>query len=76
MINIEELANEAEVIIDGFAFIRFENGIRIFYLNNKKGVAVISKDGELVETNMDDIELKIAQKYLNRAEKYMEVDHA
>ncbi len=76
MINIEELANEAEVIIDGFAFVRFENGIRIFDLNNKKGVAVISKDGELVETNMDDIELKIAQKYLNRAEKYMEVDHA
>lgn len=76
MINIEELANEAEVIIDGFAFVRFENGIRIFDLNNKKGVAVISKDGELVETNMDDIELKIAQKYLHRAEKYMEVDHA
>lgn len=76
MINIEELANEAEVIIDGFAFVRFENGIRIFDLNNKKGVAVISKDGKLVETNMDDIELKIAQKYLNRAEKYMEVDNA
>lgn len=45
MINKEQIAKDAEVITDGFAFIQFEEGIRIYDLNNGYGVAVIGNDG-------------------------------
>ena len=47
---------------------QFESQPRMSYRNE----AVITTDGSLVETNMDDIEFSIAQKYYLSNEKYME----
>ena len=57
---------------NGFAYKKTDEGIKIFDLNDGVGAAVISSDGSLIETNMDDIEFSIAKKnYLSNA-KYME----
>ena len=49
---------EYEVIIDG------SGSIKVFDLNNEVGAAVFNSQCELIETNMNDIELAIAHKYL------------
>ena len=76
MIDLKKVADEAEVIIAGFAFTPCEEGIRIINLNNGRGVAVVQRDGILIESNMDDIEYAVAKKYLKKAKPFMEKDNA
>ena len=70
--NLEKIANDAEVIIDGFAVEKVEQGFRVFDLNNGKGIAIFLNDGTLMETNMDEIELVIAKQRLNQSIKYID----
>ena len=72
MVNIKKVADDAEVIIDGYAFSRFEGGYRVLNLNAPTKATVFSKDGSVLETTMNDIELHIASKHLNSGRKYME----
>ena len=72
MLDIKKISDEADMIVCGFAYKKTEQGIKIFDLNNGEGVAVISDDGTLIETNMDDIEFSIAQKHFATNAKYME----
>lgn len=76
MINIKEIADKADIIIDGYAFTKCEVGYRILNLNNSEKATVFSKNAEVLETTMDDIEISIVQKYLLNAKKYMEDQHA
>lgn len=69
MVDIKKVADEAEVIIDGYAFSRFEGGYRV--LNPDKAV-VFAADASVLETTMNDIELHIASKHLKASLKYME----
>ena len=70
--NLEKIANDAEVIIDGFAVEKVEQGFRVFDLNNGNGIAIFLNDGTLMETNMDEIELVIAKQRLNQSIKYID----
>ena len=71
MVDIEKLADEAEVIVQGYAFFRKGDGIHIIDLHRPTNYAHFSKD-ELVKTNMDDIEaFKVTKLYRNNV-KYME----
>ena len=72
MIDINKIADEADVIISGYAFKKNTDDIRVFNLNNGKSAAVLQPNGTLIETNMDDIELEIATKYMLSSLKYME----
>lgn len=72
MIDIKTAAEEAEVIIHGYAVSKCAEGVRVLNLNNGKGASIFQKDGTLIETNMDDIELSIARDYMLGALKYME----
>ena len=72
MIDKDKIAGEAEVIINGYAISRCDEGLRVFNLNNEGHSAVIKTDGTLIETNMDDIELAIATEYATQSCKYME----
>ena len=72
MINVEKAAEEALVIIRGFAISRCNEGFRVLNLNDGEGAAIMSPDGTLIETNMDDIEVSIAKAYMMSALKYME----
>ena len=70
MPNVDQIAQEADIIVNGFAFKKNENEIKVFDLNNEVGAAVFNSQCELIETNMNDIELAIAHKYLiNNIEK-------
>ena len=71
MVDIKQIADEAEVIIDGYAFSKFEGGYRVLNLNAPDKAAVFAVDGSVLET-MNDIELHIASKYLSSSLKYME----
>ena len=77
MFDTKMIADEADVIIDGFAFIKKDEGrITIVNLNREGHAALVFPSGEVVESSMDDIELAIAMDYLSRAEEYMEDSHA
>ena len=72
MIDIKKLADEADVIINGYAFFKHELGVRVLNLNNTSSAAVFSRENEMLETTMDDIEIAIVRDYLERSWKYME----
>ena len=72
MPDIKTIADRANVIINGYAFTREEDGIHVLNLNSPDKAVVFSADGEVLETTMDDIELSIASRYLKQNLKYME----
>ena len=72
MLDIKELADKADVIINGYAFFKHELGVRVLNLNNTTSAAVFSKENEMLETTMDDIEISIVKDYVERSWKYME----
>jgi len=72
MPDIKIIADKADVIINGYAFTREEDGIHVLNLNSPNKAVVFSADGDVLETTMDDIELSIASRYLQQNLKYME----
>ena len=58
MVDIKKVADEAEVIIDGYAFSRFEGGYRVLNLNAPDKAAVFASDGSVLETTMIDFDKK------------------
>ena len=76
MFDPKKIADEADVIIDGYAYIRKDQNITIVNLNREGHAALVFPSGEVVETSMDEIELAIAMNYLERARKYMEDRYA
>ena len=72
MPDIKTIADKADIIVNGYAFTRKEDGIHVLNLNSPDKAVVFSADGEVLETTMDDIELSIASSYLQQNLKYME----
>ena len=72
MFDVLQEADKADVIISGFAVQQCEEGFRVLNLNNEYGAAVLTKDGTLIETNMDEVELSIAKECMFQSLKYME----
>ena len=73
---IRTIADAADMIVKGYAFTREADFVRIFCLNDGKSAMVISKDGIMVETNMNDIEQALVLDIWNRDSKYMEASNA
>ena len=77
MFDVKKIADEADVIINGYAFIKKEEGrTAVVNLNREGHAALVFPSGEVVETSMDDIELAIALEYFNSAKPYLEDDYA
>ena len=72
MPDIKNVADKADVIINGYAFTREDEHIRVLNLNSPDKAVVFSAEGDVLETTMDDIELSIARRYLQQSQKYME----
>ena len=72
MLDIMNIADKADIIVNGYAFTRKDDRIHVLNLNSPDKAVVFSKDGEVLETTMDDIELSIAGSYLKKNLKYME----
>ena len=72
MPDIKTIADEADVIVNGYAFTRKDDGIHVLNLNSPDKAVVFTMSGEVQETTMDDIEISIASRYLKQNLKYME----
>ena len=72
MPDIKTIADNADIIINGYAFTRKNDSIHVLNLSNPSKAVVFSLDGKVLETTMDDIELSISSRYLQHNLKYME----
>ncbi|MCD7752462.1 MAG: hypothetical protein LUC95_08015 [Lachnospiraceae bacterium] len=76
MNDIQKVADEADMIISGYAFTRTGDKIRVLNLNNTSRAAVLTIDGEVLEASMPDIELTIVTRYYVENREFMEVQGA
>ena len=72
MDRIKEIADRADMIVSGYAFTRENGQIRILNLNNTEKALVISEEGKVLETTMDDIEVRIVLDYWIDDREFME----
>ena len=55
MVDIKQIADAADMIVNGYAFTRCPEGYRVLNLNRPDRAVVFSKNGDVLETSMDDI---------------------
>ena len=60
------------MIVNGYAFTRCPEGYRVLNLNRPERAVVFSKNGDVLETSMDDIEVRIAGDYLEKNHRFVE----
>jgi hypothetical protein len=72
MADIKQVADAADMIVNGYAFTQSPEGYRVLNLNRPDRAAVFSKDEKVLETSMDDIEISIVENYLKKNRKFME----
>ncbi len=66
-LKLQQIAESSAMIVGGYAFTPMSDGnIRILALHGENHACVINEMGEMLETNMDNIELAIAIKYWQR----------
>ncbi len=69
---IKQIADNADMIVRGYAFTREGDLIRVFNTNDGLSATVITADGTMVESNMDEMEQALVQSIWQRDSKYME----
>lgn len=57
MIDVIDVADRADMIINGYAFTKEADFIKVLNLNNPEKAVMIDKTGDVLETSMDDIEI-------------------
>lgn len=72
MVDIKRVADEADMIVNGYAFKRCPEGYKVLNLNRPDKATVFSPAMDALETSMDDIEIHIAREYLKKNLKFME----
>ena len=74
MINTEKInaiASNANFIVNGYAFTCENEKVRVLNLNNMEKATVMQKNGEVLMTSMDDIEISIIQKYWEKNKQFV-----
>ena len=74
--DIKKIADEAEMIVNGYAFSLCPEGYRVLNLNCPDKATVFSPDMDVLETSMDDIEIHIVKGYLKKNLQFMEDEDA
>ncbi len=59
---IQKIAEDADIIVKGYAFKRNGDFIHMFNMNDVFSAMVIDNDGTMIETNMDDIQQALVKK--------------
>lgn len=72
MIDFKAVADKADLIINGYAFTKSDNYIRVLNLNRLGKALVFDSNLEVIETSMDDIEIQIVKDYLKKNRKFLE----
>lgn len=74
---INKVCDNADMIVCGYAFSRMEGmKIQILQIHPPFHALILSADGEVLETSMDDVELAIVKGYWIKKHKYMEEAYA
>ena len=71
MFNKQEIANGADLIVNGYAFTHQEALFRVLNLNRQGHACVLSGSGEVLESSMDEIEEAIVCDYFSRNRQYL-----
>lgn len=72
-----KVGSAADMIVCGYAFTKADDGnIRVLDLRKPHHALVLSSQGEVLETTMDDVELSIVKEYWKKNKKYMEGAYA
>ena len=58
MSELEKVVQSADFIVNGYSFDCNADVVRVLNLNDTSKAAVLNKSGEVLETSMDDIEIK------------------
>lgn len=69
---LKEIADNADMIVNNYAFKKNEYGVRVLNLSKPTSAMLISEAGELLETNMDEIEQIIVLNIWKKDKEYME----
>lgn len=72
MNEIEKLAQDADFIVNGYAFFCNEATVRVLNLNNTCRATVINREGQVISTSMTDVEISIVLTYWNRNRQLIE----
>ena len=76
MIDIKKIADEANMIVNGYAFTKTGNTVRVLNLKKPDKAIVLTMTGKILETSMDDIEAHIVRGYLAKNLQFMEDEDA
>ncbi|MCM1245459.1 MAG: hypothetical protein NC293_07435 [Roseburia sp.] len=72
MIDYKVVAEESDMIINGYAFTKEDRSIKVLNLNNPEMAIVFDHNCEILETTMSDIEIQIVRDYLLNNIEFME----
>ncbi|MCD8019831.1 MAG: hypothetical protein LUF92_09715 [Clostridiales bacterium] len=72
MPDIKKIADEADMIVEGYAFTKCDLGYRVINLNNPESAVVISGEGDPLEIAMNDIEVSIVVEIFKKDKEYLE----
>lgn len=72
MIDYKAVADSANMIINGYAFTRDGENIKVLNLKRPEMALVLNNVGEVLVTTMCDIEIQIVRDYLNNNIEFME----
>ncbi|MGN0318527.1 MAG: hypothetical protein ACI4E1_11415 [Lachnospira sp.] len=70
-LDVKEIADKADMIINGYAFTKEGEYVRVLNLNCINHAAAMY-GGKIVDTNMDDIENQIVMDYYEQNKQFME----
>ncbi len=74
---INAIVEQAKMIVCGYAFSQTDEGfVRVVYLHPPYHALVMTQAGEPLETDMDDIEISIVNRYWHRNKKTLEESYA
>lgn len=72
MLDILKIADDADMVVNGYAYTIENDCVRVLNLNNPNRACVMMLNGDVIETTMDDIEVEIVLEYFERNRKYVE----
>lgn len=72
MLKLKEIADRADMIVCGCAFTHENGQVRVLNLNNTEKALLLSEDGKVLATTMDDIEVRIVLDYWEDDREFME----
>ena len=73
---LRKIADGADMIVRGYAFTRRDGKIAVLNLNSPTSAMLLSEEGRMLESSMDEIEQALVMKIWEKDAGYMEAQYA